>query len=100
MGSVSKMYEPNASDKYWKFEANNMNTLWKFYDSCNVHHISTQEGVDVFMLAEKEYPLRAGVLTVLLSIKLKCEDRSEVVDNLLQRIFDQCRRETANLRRR
>ena len=67
-----RLYEPDASDRYQRFEANNLNTLWKFYDSSAVHHVSTQYGVDVFMLAEKEYPLRAGVLTVMLSVKLRC----------------------------
>jgi hypothetical protein len=65
-----RLYEPDASDRYWRFEANNLNTLWKFYDSRVVHHVSTQAGVDVFMLAEKEYPLRACILTVMISVKL------------------------------
>lgn len=48
-----RLYEPDASDRYWRFEADNLTTLWKFYDSSFVHHVSTQAGVDVFMLAEK-----------------------------------------------
>ena len=27
-----RLYEPDPSDRYWRFEAHNMNTLWKFYD--------------------------------------------------------------------
>ena len=95
-----KYDEPDPSNRYWKFQAHNMNTLWKFYDSCSVHHISTQYGVDAFMLAEKEYPLRAGVLDVMLSSKLRFEERIEVVDDLIQRIYDQNRRETIALRKK
>ena len=40
-------FQNDPSDRYWKFEANNLNTLWKLYDSSNVHHVSTQAGVDV-----------------------------------------------------
>ena len=95
-----RLYEPDPSDRHWRFEAHNLNTLWKLYESCNVHHVSTQSGVDVFMLADKEYPLRAGVLTVMLSSKLRCEARTENVDDLLQRIHDQCNREIKAMRKR
>jgi hypothetical protein len=94
-----RLYEPDPSDRYWRFEAHNMKTLWKFYDSSSVHHVSTQDGVDVFMLAEKEYPLRAGVLTVILSVKLRCWERTEVIENLLQRIYNQSVRADQVLKR-
>ena len=77
-----------------------MNTLWKFYDSSDVHHVSTQDGVDVFMLAEKEYPLRVGVLTVMMSVKLRCWERNEIIEDLLQRIYDQSVRADKELRKR
>jgi hypothetical protein len=77
-----------------------MNTLWKFYDSSVVHHVSTQDGVDVFMLAEKEYPLRVGVLTVMMSVKLRCWERNEIIEDLLQRIYDQYSRAMQVLRRK
>ena len=74
--------------------------MWKFYDSIAVHHVSTQDGVDVFMLAEKEYPLRAGVLTVMLSVKLRCWERTEIIEDLLQRIYDQSVKADKELRKR
>jgi hypothetical protein len=54
----------------------------------------------VFMLAKKEYPLRAGVLTVMMSVRLRCWERSEVIEDLLQRIYDQSVRADKKLRRR
>ena len=95
-----RLYEPDPSDRYWRFEAHDMRTLWKFYDSSSVHHLSTQDGVDVFMLAEKEYPLRAGVLDVMRTVKLTCWERTEVIEDLLQRIYDQSVRADKELRRR
>lgn len=65
-----------------------------------MHHDSTQDGVDVFMLVEKEYPLRAGVLDVMRTVKLRCWERTEVIDDLLQRIYDQSVRADRELRRR
>lgn len=52
------------------------------------------------MLAEKEYPLRAGVLDVMRTLKLRCWERTEVIDDLLQRIYDQSVRADQELRRR
>ena len=65
-----------------------------------MHHVSTQDGVDVFMLAEKEYPLRAGVLTVMMSVKLRCWERSEIIEDLLQRIYNQSVKADKELRKR
>ena len=94
------LYEPDPSDRFWKFQAYVTRTLWKFYDSCSIHHVSTEEEVDVFMFAEKEYPLRAGVLTIMLSAKLRCVEITAEIEDLLQRIADQESRETEALKRR
>lgn len=52
------------------------------------------------MFAEKEYPLRAGVLTVMLCAKLRCVEITAEIEDLLQRIADQESRETEALKRR
>ena len=51
------------------------------------------------MFAEREYPLRSGVLDVMLSTRIRCPEKTEVVDDLVQRIYNQCRRESAALRK-
>ena len=100
MVQLQRLYDPDPSDRFWKFQCQDLETIWKFYESSNIHHIATQAGVDVFMLAEKEYPLRAGVLVVLTVTQLRCEERTSVVNDLLQRIYDQCDRELASSRRK
>nr|GEV28404.1 putative ribonuclease H-like domain-containing protein [Tanacetum cinerariifolium] len=37
---------------------------WKLYDTCGVHHVSTKDQ-DIFMLIEKDYPLRKGLSIVI-----------------------------------
>lgn len=74
--------------------------LWTYYNSCEVHHVSKKQGIDAFMLAEKEYPLRVGTLEVMLSSKLRVQVNTEKVRELLQRIQDQNRRATEELRRK
>ena len=93
------MYEPDPSDRYWRFSAYDTHTIWKMYEN-GVHHVSTQEGVDVFMLPELEYPLRPGVLTVMLAAKLKVEERSGMAMNLILKIQAQCEREDKKLRQK
>nr|GEV32673.1 hypothetical protein [Tanacetum cinerariifolium] len=33
---------------------------WKLYDSCGVHHVTSKDK-EIFMLVEKDYPLRKGL---------------------------------------
>ncbi|GKA83779.1 hypothetical protein Tco_0805374 [Tanacetum coccineum] len=39
----------------------------RLYDSCGVHHVSIEKGIDIYMLVEKEYPLSRGTLTLMCS---------------------------------
>ncbi|GKA27747.1 hypothetical protein Tco_0713915 [Tanacetum coccineum] len=48
--------------KYWKIIRVGNHTE-RLYDTCGVHHVSTKDGVDIYMLVEREYPLSRGVLT-------------------------------------
>ncbi|PWA95250.1 hypothetical protein CTI12_AA052010 [Artemisia annua] len=89
---LHRLYKPDPADIHWNFRCYDRSNVWKFYDSCNVHHISTQGGMDVFMLAEKEYPLSASLLAVLISTQIICEERTEAVNDLVERIFDQYHR--------
>ena len=94
---LKRMYEPDSSDRYWRFRAYDRFTTWRMYDS-GVHHVSTTEGTDVFMLPELEYPLHHGVLTVLMSTRLKVEDKNEMARNLIMKIQAQSEREDKKLR--
>ncbi|GJR92741.1 hypothetical protein Tco_0264915 [Tanacetum coccineum] len=65
---------------------------WRLYDTCGVHHISTKDGVDIYMLVEREYPLSRGVLTQMLVAKLLVEQDNEMSRELLRKIFMQVER--------
>lgn len=52
------------------------------------------------MLPDLEYPLRHGVLTVMLSSRLKVEEQSEMAVNLLMKIHAQSEREDRKLRQK
>ena len=78
---LKRMYEPNPAYVYWNFPTQDRTLLWKFYDSCNVHHLSTKGGVDIFMLTE--------MLIGMMSSTLQCDEQTDVVDNLILSIGGQ-----------
>ncbi|GKE17215.1 hypothetical protein Tco_1424792, partial [Tanacetum coccineum] len=48
---------------------------------------SIKDGIDIYMLVEKEYPLSRGVLTQMLETKLLVEQNNEISRELLRKIF-------------
>ncbi|GJS80989.1 zf-CCHC domain-containing protein [Tanacetum coccineum] len=57
-----------------------------------VHHVSTEKGIDIYMLVEKEYPLSKGTLTQMLGAKLLVEQDNEMSRRVLRKIFMQAER--------
>ncbi|GJV32530.1 hypothetical protein Tco_1392930 [Tanacetum coccineum] len=60
---------------------------WRLYDTCVVHHVSTERGHDIFMLVEKDYPLTRALMTLMLCNKLQVDEYSVMADELLRKIF-------------
>ncbi|GJW28282.1 hypothetical protein Tco_0045157 [Tanacetum coccineum] len=57
-----------------------------------MHHVSKEDGIDIYMLVEKEYPLSRGTLTLMLAAKLLVEQDSEMSRELLRKKFMQVER--------
>ncbi|GKD82647.1 hypothetical protein Tco_1349486, partial [Tanacetum coccineum] len=57
-----------------------------------VHHVSTEKGIYIYMLVEKEYPLSRGTLTQMLVAKLLMEQDNKMSRELLRNIFIQVER--------
>nr|GFA65811.1 hypothetical protein [Tanacetum cinerariifolium] len=64
---LSRLYEPNVEDQLWTHSQNFMHgpAEWKLYDKCGVHQLTSKEK-DIFMLVEKDYPLRKGLALVMI----------------------------------
>ncbi|GJS77874.1 hypothetical protein Tco_0727755 [Tanacetum coccineum] len=85
---LKRLFEPDDNDILWKLQRYMHDPLhWKLYDSCGVHHVSTERGHDIFMLVEKDYPLTKALMTVMLRNKLQVEESSEMANELLRKIF-------------
>ncbi|GJX26639.1 synaptobrevin, longin-like domain protein [Tanacetum coccineum] len=64
---LKRLFEPDTDDILWKLQRYMHDPLtWRLYDTCGVHHVSTDKGHDIFMLVEKDYPQTRGILTLML----------------------------------
>nr|GEY87279.1 retrovirus-related Pol polyprotein from transposon TNT 1-94 [Tanacetum cinerariifolium] len=81
---LSRLYEPDDEDQLWTYTQNLMHAPveWKLYDSCGVHQ-TTAKDKEIFMLVEKDYPLKKGLALVMISYKLQ----GRIVGNKMHKAF-------------
>ncbi|GKD70098.1 replication protein A 70 kDa DNA-binding subunit B, partial [Tanacetum coccineum] len=76
---LKRLFKPDIDDILWNLQRYMHDPLtWRLYDTCGVHHVSTNKGHDIFMLVEKDYPLTRGILTLMLCNKLQVDQHSEM----------------------
>ncbi|GJT31819.1 hypothetical protein Tco_0922238 [Tanacetum coccineum] len=51
---LKRLFEPDTNDELWKLQKHIHDVTWRLYDSCGVHHVSIEKGIDIYMLVEKE----------------------------------------------
>nr|GEX44596.1 hypothetical protein [Tanacetum cinerariifolium] len=68
---IKRLYEPNDEDQMWTHTQNLMHAPveWKLYDMCGVHQVTSKDK-EIFMLVEKDYPLRKGLTLIMICYKL------------------------------
>nr|GEX46651.1 hypothetical protein [Tanacetum cinerariifolium] len=83
---LKRLYEPDVEDQLWIYTQNLMHdpVEWKLYDTCGVHHVTSKDK-EIFMLVEKDYPLRKGLEIVMISYKLQVENYSQMANDLILR---------------
>nr|GFA00007.1 xylulose kinase-1 [Tanacetum cinerariifolium] len=59
---------------------------WKLYDSCGAHHVTSKDK-EIFMLVEKDYPLRKGLALVMICYKLQVENFSQMANDLVLKMY-------------
>nr|GEZ08667.1 hypothetical protein [Tanacetum cinerariifolium] len=86
---LKKMYEPDPKDQLWTLTQNFMHVPveWKLYDLSEVHHLTAKDK-EIFMLVEKDYPLRKGLVLVMISYKLQVKNYSQMADDLIRKIYN------------
>nr|GFC22586.1 hypothetical protein [Tanacetum cinerariifolium] len=69
---LKRIYEPDPKDQMWTLTQNFMHAPveWMLYDLSGVHHLTAKDR-EIFMLVEKDYPLKGGLALVMISYKLQ-----------------------------
>nr|GEZ43660.1 hypothetical protein [Tanacetum cinerariifolium] len=85
---LKRLYEPDVEDQLWNHTQNIMHAPveWKLYDSCGVHHVTSKDN-EIFMLIEKDYPLKKGLAIMMISYKLQLENYSQMANDLILKIY-------------
>ncbi|GJR08593.1 hypothetical protein Tco_0791245 [Tanacetum coccineum] len=80
------MFDPPLNeDAIWSLPLQQKMISWRYYDSCAVHCL-TLEACNIYMLANRKYPLSKDVCQVMLKMKLLDEKINEVCYKLLKMI--------------
>nr|GEY81082.1 hypothetical protein [Tanacetum cinerariifolium] len=84
---LKRLYEPDVEDQLWTHTQTLMHdpVEWRLYDTCGVHHVLLRDQ-EIFMLVEREYPLRKGLAIMMISNKLQVENYSQMANDLIQKI--------------
>nr|GEZ65304.1 hypothetical protein [Tanacetum cinerariifolium] len=59
---------------------------WKLYDMCRVHQVTSKDK-EIFMLVEKDYPIRKGLALMMINYKLQVENYSQMENDLILKIY-------------
>nr|GEU82201.1 hypothetical protein [Tanacetum cinerariifolium] len=62
---------------------------WNFYENCRVHTLTLKDGIEIYMLAERRYPLIKETLERMMDLRLIAKCESEAVFDLLRFIQKQ-----------
>nr|GEU61217.1 putative ribonuclease H-like domain-containing protein [Tanacetum cinerariifolium] len=81
---LKRLFKPDHEDQLWTHTQALMHDPleWKLYDTCGVHHIFIRDQ-EIFMLVERDYPLRRGLAIVMISNKLQ----GRIVGNKMLKSF-------------
>nr|GEW00349.1 synaptobrevin, longin-like domain protein [Tanacetum cinerariifolium] len=81
---LKRLFEPNFEDQLWTHNQAFMHDPldWKLYDTCGVHHVSTKVQ-EIFMLVEKDYPLRKGLATMMIILDEELIEASSPDEHLI-----------------
>nr|GFA86803.1 hypothetical protein [Tanacetum cinerariifolium] len=86
---LKRMYEPDPKDQLWTVTQNFMHAHveWKLYDLSGVHHLTAKDK-EIFMLVEKDYPLRKGLELMMISYKLQVKHYLHMAKDLIRKIYN------------
>nr|GEU44439.1 putative ribonuclease H-like domain-containing protein [Tanacetum cinerariifolium] len=88
-GDLRTMFKETTNNDLWKNQEEWILKSWNFYENCRVHTLTLKYGTEIYMLAERRYPLTKETLERMLALRLIAECKSEALFDLLRFIQKQ-----------
>ncbi|GJS50795.1 hypothetical protein Tco_0624157, partial [Tanacetum coccineum] len=88
-GDLRTMFDSNAEDELWQNQERWNIKTWNLYENYGVHTLTLEDDTEIYMLAERKYPLTKETLERMMSLKLIDESASKSAYNLLRFIQKQ-----------
>nr|GEZ88279.1 hypothetical protein [Tanacetum cinerariifolium] len=89
LGDLRAMFEANADDELWQNQEEWSPRSWNFYENYRVYILILEDGNEIYILAERRYPLNIKTLERMLSLRLIVESACDVAYDLLRFIQKQ-----------
>ncbi|GKF54821.1 hypothetical protein Tco_0165161, partial [Tanacetum coccineum] len=83
-GDLRTMFDANVEDELWQNQERWNLKSWDFYEKCGVHTLILEDSTEIYMLAERKYPLTKETLENMMSLKLVVESASDSAFDLLR----------------
>ncbi|GJU13991.1 hypothetical protein Tco_1136387 [Tanacetum coccineum] len=91
-GDLHTLFEPDEESEIW-MNQNEYNLIsWSLCDFCGVHILLMQNGIAIYMLTEKKYPLSQEMISKMLSKRLEIDQESTQAYELLKFIRSQVKK--------
>nr|GEV89354.1 hypothetical protein [Tanacetum cinerariifolium] len=84
MGDLKTMFEETVDDDLWKNQEEWILKSWNFYENYRVYTLTFKDGTEIYMLAERRYPLTKETLKRMLDLRLIAKSESKAVFDLLR----------------
>ncbi|GJW81697.1 hypothetical protein Tco_0145672 [Tanacetum coccineum] len=88
-GDLKILFEPDEEDEVWKNQHEYNLISWRLFDSCGIHILLMNNGIAIYMMTEKKYPLNQEMLSRMLSKRLEVDHESTMAYELLKFIKSQ-----------
>ncbi|GJX57564.1 hypothetical protein Tco_0287461 [Tanacetum coccineum] len=88
-GDLKILFQPDKEDKVWTHQHEYNLISWRLYDSYGIHILLMDNGIAIYMMIEKKYPLTQEMLSKMLSRKLEVDHENEMVFEFLRFIRSQ-----------
>ncbi|GKA65011.1 hypothetical protein Tco_0764718, partial [Tanacetum coccineum] len=83
VGDLKTLFKPYEEDEVWRNQQGYNLISWRLFDSCGVHVLLMDNGISIYMMIEKKYPLTQEMISRMINRRLEVNHESEMEFELL-----------------